>query len=319
MTRRQDLARGKKIGALSVLLGACSFGLMSPLSKLALGYGWQPVTLTVVQTAISTILLWALVALNRGSFGRPKGIVWLKLSAVGAFGLCGTTMAINLSLQSLTPSLAVVLLFQFVWMTVLADAVLARRRPSRLEIAAALCVWAGTPLASGLLEEGGWSGAADPAGIGFGLLSAVTYSLYLISSGRVEPDMHPFAKSAIMLTGAMPLLLLLHAFALPSGPMDGSLLLWGLALALAGQAVPVVLFNMGIPRIGGAMTAMLGSAELPAAILFSVWLTGDRLSWTIAGGMALITGGILLSQWGAVQGNDETARGAASLEESRCR
>jgi drug/metabolite transporter (DMT)-like permease len=76
----------------------------------------------------------------------------------------------------------------------------------------------------------------------------------------------------------------------------GMLLLWGLLLGLLGQVVPTVSFNIGIPKIGSALAAMLGSVELPVAILAAYLLIGEPITGLQWGGMALILGGIIISE-----------------------
>ncbi|MNW08370.1 hypothetical protein D3C71_2051410 [compost metagenome] len=55
---------------------------------------------------------------------------------------------------------------------------------------------------------------------------------------------------------------------------DGlQLIIWGILLGMLGQVIPTVAFNIGIPRIGSSVAAMLGSIELPAAaiVAFFCW------------------------------------------------
>ncbi|WP_127586827.1 EamA family transporter [Paenibacillus koleovorans] len=63
-------------------------------------------------------------------------------------------------------------------------------------------------------------------------------------------------------------------------------------LVKLGQVIPTITFNIGIPRIGSSLSAMLASVELPVATV-GAWLQLDEsigaLQWT---GMLLILCGI---------------------------
>ena len=70
----------------------------------------------------------------------------------------------------------------------------------------------------------------------------------------------------------------------------------GIAVRFLRTGLPTVSFNIGIPKIGSALAAMLGSVELPVAILAAYLLIGEPISGLQWGGMALILGGIIISE-----------------------
>ena len=133
-------------------------------------------------------------------------------------------------------------------------------------------------------------------GILYGLLSALTYSIFLFFTGQVVSTLSPLMNSAIMLTAALPVMYMLYPPTVFVHENGGMLLLWGLLLGFLGQAVPTVSFNIGIPKIGSTLAAMLGSVELPVAILAAYLLIGEPISGLQWGGMALILGGIIISE-----------------------
>jgi drug/metabolite transporter (DMT)-like permease len=88
---------------------------------------------------------------------------------------------------------------------------------------------------------------------------------------------------------------------------------WGVLLGILGTVLPIVCFNAGIPRIGGGLAALLGSLELPVAVLVAYLLLGEPLSWWQGAGIALILAGIV-----AAEGRQETsAEDRPEGEESR--
>lgn len=120
------------------------------------------------------------------------------LAIIGIFGLCMTTIFYNLSLQKLDASFSIVLLFQFMWITILLECLWLKRWPTRQQVVAIVIVMTGTLLAVGLFEQDSFK-AIDIAGVGYDLASAVTYGLFLFHTVRLQTDYDPVMKSAMMM------------------------------------------------------------------------------------------------------------------------
>ena len=289
----------KYVGAsLLVLLGAASYGLMSPIIKVAIADGWDVRALTFVQVLGGTLMLWALLLL-RSRFRRPslkmKRSIWLLMIVIGIAGLSLTTLFFNQALARLDASLAIVLLFQYTWITILLESIRARRWPAFREWLSVLLVVAGTVLAVGILERnlGQW----DVTGLLLGLLAAVSYSLFFFLSGFLPSTLDPLVKSTIMGTASLVFVILVQgAGTLTAQGSVIPLAVWGLLLGLLGIALPAVCFNTGIPRIGTGLAALLGSLELPVAVVAAYVILGEPLTWWQGAGVVLIIAGILAVQ-----------------------
>ncbi|MFM1651950.1 EamA family transporter [Brevibacillus sp. B_LB10_24] len=131
----------------------------------------------------------------------------------------------------------------------------------------------------------------------FGLLSAMTYALFILGSGRAALSVNPLMRSSIMSTGSM-----LTVFAIyppkffTDGTMFEGLLVWGFLLAFFGVLIPILFFSIGIPKIGAAMGSILGAVELPMAVFMSTVVLGEYVTpvqWT---GVAVILIGIALPE-----------------------
>lgn len=287
-----------------VLIGASSYGFSSSIFKLANEDGWSSAHLTFTQVLAGTAILWLVMGLRilRGRRGNPTasntdaGVrrSWLKLAMIGVVGLAMTTMFYNEALARIDASLAIVLLFQFTWITILLESIRKRAWPKRPAWLAMLCIAAGTVLAVGLLEHD--LSGLDRMGVVFGLLSAVTYSLFFFLTDFLPPELDSISKSTVMSTASLAFVTLLHfptAFAWGDG---GSIIGWGLLLGLLNTAIPFICFNAGIPKLGGGLAALLGSMELPAAVITAFLLLGEPLTWWQAAGVVLILIGIWAAQ-----------------------
>lgn len=298
---KQDTALDKNksfVYVLLILLGAASYGMLSPIVKLAIQDGWNVKALTFVQVLSGAVFLWMIMLIQ--SRLRPalklKPTVWLRLAAVGIFGLSLTTVMFNETLARLDASLSIVLLFQFTWITILLECIRTKRWPTRHEWTAALLIFTGTLFAVGLLERE--LGDLNAAGVMYGLLSAISYSLFFFLSGFLPQTLEPFAKSSVMAASSLVFVLALQGTGLGALAGSGSvpLVVWGVIMGLLGTVLPTVCMNVGIPKAGAGLAALLGSFELPVSVLAAKLMLGEPLSWWQGAGIALILAGILAAR-----------------------
>lgn len=280
--------------ALLMLLAGSSFGLVSPLMKLAYAHGFGVADVTNAQYLFAALTLWPLALLwPKGR--RLSGKQWLILGILGLAG-AGTSFTYYLSLTTLPASLGIVLLFQFSWIVLLMDSLIARRRPALEKLIGIGMIVLGTILAVGV------TGASLPGvpiwAVGLGLLSAVFYALTLYLSAYVDVETSPALRSAVTVTVSG--IVILPAFSpthLYSVALWHGIWWWGLAVALFSQTVPVILMYTSIPRIGGRMAGVLGSIELPVAVLSAHLILGEPMASPRWLGVLLILAGITVSEW----------------------
>jgi drug/metabolite transporter (DMT)-like permease len=279
----------------AVVIGASSYGILSSCIKLVYEHGYNDGQVTLSQVVVGTIMLWGVVACVRKAWGNPFKGPWLKLSLVGIVGLLLTTVFYNITLAELDASLSIVLLFQFTWMTIAIDSIMARRAPTRQQLLAVALILIGTLCAVNIFSAD--MSRFSMKGIWFGLLAALTYSVFLSFAGRVKTDMDPFLKSALMQTATIPVLFVLYPPLQYVHTGDWvPLMAWGLLIGLFGQVLPTILFNIGIPRIGSSLAAMIGSVELPVAILAAYLIVGEPVGLLQWLGMLLILLGIAAAE-----------------------
>lgn len=282
------------ISILLILAGASSYGMLSPFIKMAYDGGWSEAQITVAQVTMGTLLMWLLVLLVPGAWRNPFADSWIGLVLIGIFGLALTTVFYNEALGKMDASLSIVLLFQFTWITILMECVVTKRWPTWNQGFAIIAVLSGTLLAVDLFKAD-W-GRLNMAGIAYGLASACTYSIFLFSADRVKTDMHPLLKSAVMLTSGLIVIYAVYPPTVALSPHMSSLLLWGVWLGTLGQVIPTVCFLVGIPGTGSTVAALLGSMELPVAILGAFFILHEPVTVVQWLGMVMILGGIVLSE-----------------------
>lgn len=297
---------------LSVFLGAASYGILSTIVVLAYGKGYELGEVVGSQLLTGFVLAWGLALFMKWRWKQKTRVTAGNHTAVnGAVDkltwkhrlllmAAGTPTAITgllyyESLRYIPASLAIILLFQFTWIGVLIQSISQRKRPNGIMFFTIAVLLGGTLLAAGIMEQG--TGKFNVTGVILGLLSAVSYSLFILFSGKAVPSVHPAYRSAWMITGGMLLVFILFPpLFLFNGLIWGELLLFGFLLGVFGAFIPPVLFAIGVPHIGEGMAGILGASELPVAVLLSAFVLNEHVSMLQWAGVTIVLLGIALPE-----------------------
>jgi drug/metabolite transporter (DMT)-like permease len=300
--------------SLSVLLGAASYGILSTIVVLAYGRGFQLGEVVGSQLLTGFVLACALAWFTKWKEKRAAGLMdsdqrgprasayspltWKQRLLLMAAGMptAITGLLYYSSLKYIPASLAIILLFQFTWIGVLIQAISERKRPNRVMLFTLAVLFAGTWLAAGIVEQG--MGRLHIAGMILGLLSAVSYSIFLLVSGKAVPSAHPAYRSMWMIGGGLVLVFVLFPPSfLVNGLLFGSPLMgYGFLLGLFGAFIPPVLFAIGVPRIGEGLAGVLGAVELPVAVLMSSMILHEQVSLLQWAGVAIVLLGVAIPE-----------------------
>ena len=225
-----------------VLAGGASYGIISTLVKLSYRAGFSINDVSSIQYFLGFLLLWTIWLLRVRKFPAKKTALAFLLTGIP---LSGTTMLYNHALEALPASLAVIFLFQSIWLGTLAECVIRREKPTRIRLLSIAIVLAGTVLSAGVVG----SAAAFPLSIGmlWGLAAAISYTTGLLCMNRIGRGIHPITKSALMVSGALVMVLLFLPPDFPVSPAHfASILPYGIPLTLFGVFLPPLLFGSGI-------------------------------------------------------------------------
>jgi len=284
-------------GILLVFFGACSFGILSTFVKLAYHEGYTLGDVTGAQAFFGAVILWILFFFqSRTSQYKAKEITiitpWWKMVLAGT--CTGLVSVFYYQCVKLVPnSVAIILLMQFIWMSILLEFIIFKKKPSTLQFLAILLVLGGTVLASGMIETN--IGSLNLTGIGFGLLAAISYAGFLMLSGKIGNEYPPLKKSALMITGACILIFIIFPpVFLFNGALSGSLLKWGLIIAIFGTVVPPLFYAEGVPKIGTALSSILSAAELPVAVMMAGFVLQEQVSFLRWVGVAVILSAMVI-------------------------
>ncbi|MBP1934272.1 EamA family transporter [Ammoniphilus resinae] len=289
--------------AMIVFLGGCSFGVLSTFVKLAYAAGYSMQEVTGSQFLLGTLLIWSVVLLTKQKRVDKKQTFRLLLSGI-PMGLTG--MLYYQSLQTLDASLAIIFLFQFVWIGTLLEWLIYRKKPTLGKIVSIAVLLVGSVLAAGLLTNGAtglsWEGMA------WGILSAFSFSSFILLSSIVGREAPPLLKSALMASGGMiTIYLVFPPVFLFDLPTLSGIAPYGLFLGLFGVVLPPLLFSIGMPHVGAGLGTILSASELPVAVTMSAVVLAEAIGLSQWIGVLLILAGIVVGNAGGSKLEKEKA------------
>jgi drug/metabolite transporter (DMT)-like permease len=275
-------------GVFLVALGATSYGMLATFVKLAYKDGFTTAEVTSSQF-IYGILGVLLINLFQKIVNKEKA---QKASSKNIFQLmvAGTSLGMTsvfyyLCVKYIDVSIAIVLLMQTVWMGVLLEWILDKKRPSTQKIISVIIVLFGTFLATKLYE---FTIQIDWRGIFWGILAGASFTTTMLTANKVALEISSAQRSLYMLLGGAVIVFLFSAFT-----QVGSLNIeifknYGLFLALFGTIIPPILLNAGFPKTGLGLGSIVASLELPVSVLMAFLILNEKVVIWQWSGIALI-------------------------------
>lgn len=274
---------------LLIVIASSSYGILSTIVKVAMENGFTAAEAITSQYLFGFALALILVVVTQRSLPKLTKFGAITLFLAGLF-TATTGIVYGQALVYLPASLAVVMLFQFTWIGLFLDCLLKKRLPSRIETVSLLFLFAGTIFAAGVfdvdLSQIPWQGWV------LGLLSALSFALFIQISSRPVEGVTTMARTFI-LSGIA--LMVSSIFLTPeilwNGQLTAGLWKYGLALGTFGVILPILLFSIAGPKVGGAFASILSAMELPVAVIVSVIVLDEILTtWQIAGIVLVLVG-----------------------------
>ncbi len=277
---------------LMIIIASSCYGILSTIVKLAMGDGYTAGEAITSQYIYGFLLMLIIMLIKERKLPRMNRNGAITLFFAGLFTAM-TGIVYGQALIYLPASLAVVMLFQFTWIGTFIDCALKRRLPTRTESISLVVLFAGTILAAGVID-------ADLSGIPlkgwvFGLLSALSFAIFIQFNARQVKGVSNISRAFIISIIALTVIsFALNPEIIWNGKLASGLWMHGLALGLFGIVLPIILFSIAAPKVGGALTSILSAMELPVAVVVSVIVLGESLTLLQAIGIVFVLLGMTL-------------------------
>lgn len=254
---------GQAKAALQVFAGGACYGAMATTYKLAYAAGFTSAQVVASQAWFGC-LFFALATLAGHALGhRWQRVGWklaLKLMGLGAL-TCLTSILYCYAMSVLPAPVALTLLFQFTWLGLVWQTVMTRRPPRVLQVVSALVIVFGTVFASGVYKTG--ITGYDPVALLCALGAAVSCSLFVTLSGKVEAPCSSEQRGVIVCAGSVVMSLTVCPDYVVSGVLAQGILPFAVIAGFFGMLCPVLLFGMGSPHLPAGLSTVMAAAEPP--------------------------------------------------------
>ena len=224
---------------------------------------------------------------------------WLSIIALGLFGYYISSLFDFIGLQYVSAGLERLILFIYPSLVVLINAAIFRQKITRVQkIALAL-----TYLGIGIAYWGELT--IDNSHPHFLLgcilifICAITYSIYLVGSGKLVPlvGATKFTTYAMLAATAGIFVHFLIANNYKDIPAGDSFWQYGFLLAIIATVIPVFLIAHSMKRIGANNVAIVSSIGPVSTILQAHFLLGERIITEQVIGTVMVIAGVLLTGW----------------------
>jgi len=283
---------------LAALAGAVAISFSGILYRVA---HVSPTTGAVFRCLYAVLPLWLLARWEDRRYGprplRQRALAWGAglFFAVDLVAWHQGIEEVGAGLATVLGNLQVVLVGLLAWMIM-------RERPSNRALAAIPIALVGVILISGAFERGAY-GRNPGLGVAFGILTALSYSGFLLVLRAGNKDVRRPAGplfDATLVSGlaCIPIGLVWGNLDwAPDWKAQGYLLL----LALSSQALGWLLISITLPRLPAALTSVLLTFQPVLSVLFAWAILSESPSGLQLGGVACVLAGLLIVSAGRRQ------------------
>lgn len=278
-------------GFLIVALSGVCFGALGLFGRLAYAAGTDVATLLFLRFSLAGAVLAGVMALRRQRW--PRGGVLVVLMLLGGAGYFSQSGAYFFALKHAPAGLVALLLYSFPALVALVQRVVFKEHLGRVKWLAVVLSVGGTVLTADLSQ-----GGATLQGVLLGLLAALFYTVYVVVSGRVSSGhAGPLASSTVILCSAgfsFGVAMLVRGPAFP-----GSVTGWAavVGLSMVSTVAAVLLFFVGIQRIGPVNTSLVSNLEPLTAVVLGALFLSERLTpRQVLGGVLILGAAVLLAR-----------------------
>ncbi|QJX47904.1 DMT family transporter [Hymenobacter taeanensis] len=307
------------VGFLVTLLGAILFSTKAIIVKLAFGHTHaDAVTLLALRMMFSLpfYLAAAFLVSTHKSNVRMTGREWLLVTAIGLLGYYFSSLFDFLGLQYISAGLERLILFLYPSFAVFINAVYFRQRISGIQRVALLLTYLGIALAYfGELSID----SQNPnfyLGSGLVFLCAVTYSVYIVGSGRVIPRVgaNKFTAYAMLAATAGVFVHFLLTHDIRQVELGRGMWVYGLLLAILATVLPSFLISQGMKKIGSNNVAIISGIGPVSTILQAHYVLGEKIFTEQIVGTLLVVVGVLLIGWKRDKGKEAGEQKPTAVE-----
>ncbi len=280
-------------------LGSILFSAKAIVAKLTYRYGVDALTVMGFRMLFALPFFAVIAALQArrarlGKIERLNGRDVLKILALGFIGYYLSSYLDFLGLQYISAGLERLILFLSPTFVLLISALYLKRRITSLQWLALGLSYLGVALA--FVHDLSFVGSNVLLGSGLVLASAVTYAIYLISSGEFLKKVGSTRLVAYAMSASTAYVLLHFLVQKGWGELIQPAGVYQLSIvhAVLHTVLPTFMIMWAVARIGAPLTSQLGMVGPVSVLFLAWWILDEPLTMLQLAGTALVLAGMLV-------------------------
>lgn len=268
-----------------VILAALCWGLSGGIGGILMADGWDALVVSFYRGAIGLLFVLVWLALRPRGSGLSNPRLWFW-SAIAGLGVAGNFAFYFVSIAEGSVAVAATLMYCAPVFVFLVSFALRLERPTLFKWIAIVMVMIGVVLLTRILETG--AGGVTPLGVAAGLLSGLSYALFIFGFKYAAPHGTPQAILVIAFAALVTILIWTgdagQAVAVLGAPT------WPLfvILGVLGAGLSFIFYIVGLNHTAPAVASIVAMVEPVTASLFGVVVLGESLAALQILGMGLI-------------------------------
>ena len=275
------------LSTLLVILAALCWGLSGGIGGILMADGWDAFVVSFYRGAIGLAFVSVWLALRPRESGLANPWLWFW-SAVAGLGVAGNFAFYFVSIAEGCVAVAATLMYCAPVFVYLVSFALRLERPTPLKWAAIAMVMLGIVLLTRIYDVGACS--VTPVAAGAGLLSGLSYAVFIFGFKYAAPHGSPQAILVIAFAVLMAILIwpgdaeqTVAVLGTPSWPLFAT-------LGVLGAGLSFILYIVGLKSTAPAVASIVAMVEPVTASVFGVVVLHEGLAVSQILGMILILG-----------------------------
>ncbi|MCF8037906.1 MAG: DMT family transporter [Desulfohalobiaceae bacterium] len=273
------------VSTVFVALAAVCWGLSGGIGGILMANGWDAFVVSFYRGSIGLLFVLVWLALRPRGSGLSSRRLWFW-SAIAGLGVAGNFAFYFVSIAEGSVAVAATLMYCAPVFVYLVSFAFKLERPTPLKWAAISVVMLGVVLLTRIYDIG--AGSVTPIGAGAGLLSGLSYALFIFGFKYAAPHGSPQAILVIAFSALVTILIwpgdadqTLAVLSTPSWPLFA-------ALGTLGAGLSFILYIVGLKHTAPAVASIVAMIEPVTASLFGVVVLNENLVGLQIFGMGLI-------------------------------
>ena len=290
-------------GFVITLLGAILFSTKAIIVKKTFAHTHiDALSLLTLRMIFSLPFYIAVALITSGNKERTllSNKQWLYIVVMGLFGYYLSSLFDFIGLQYVTAGLERLILFLYPTFAVLINSFVFKQKMTRVQRWALMLTYTGIAIAYAGELRIDFSNAKFLWGSFLIFLCAITYSFYIVGSGKLIPAVGATRFTAYAMLAATAGIFIHFTLSGKSLQLlaTGNGLWWyALLLAVAATVIPTFLISNGLKRIGSNNVAIISSIGPVSTIVQAHFILGEKIFPEQVTGTILVIAGVLLIGW----------------------